>query len=60
MVSNWLAKVPGLDFLTDAYKIDWSPSFDLMVINFSLHLGLSVSLLSIVGAAIAIWVYRKM
>lgn len=60
MVSRWLEKVSGLDFLTHPYRVDWSPAADLLVIDYSIHIGLNISLLSIVGAAVAIWVYRKM
>lgn len=60
MVSRWLEKVPGLDFLTRAYTVNWAPAANLLVINYHIQIGLNLSLLSIVGAAIGIWVYRKM
>jgi hypothetical protein len=38
----------------------WSPNVDLYVLSFNLSLSLQISLLSIAGAAVAIWLYRKM
>jgi hypothetical protein len=60
MVARWLEDVPGLDFLTRSYKIDWSPSADLLVVDYNIHIGLDISLLSIIGAIVSVWVYRKM
>ena len=60
LVSRWLEKVPGLDFLTHTYRLSWAPAADLMVIDYQIHIGLRISLLSIVGAIAAVWVYRKM
>lgn len=60
MASHGLEKVNGLDFLTHPYHVSWAPAADLLVVDFHIQLGLNISLLSIVGAAIAIWVYRKM
>jgi hypothetical protein len=60
LVSRWLEAVPGLDFLTKAYNVSGSTAADLLAFNYNIHFGLNVSLLSIVGAVLAIWVYRKM
>ncbi|RUS47649.1 DUF4321 domain-containing protein [Cohnella sp. AR92] len=60
MVARWLEDVPGLDFLTRTFKIDWSPSADLLVVNYSIHIGFDLSLLSIIGAIVSIWAYRRM
>lgn len=60
LVARWLEKVPGLDFLTKPYKVSWSPSADLIAFSYHIQIGLNVSLLSLIGAAAAIWVYRKM
>ena len=59
LVSYWLDAVPGLSFLTKAISLDWNPSFDLHIISFSLNLGVSISLMSIIGACIALWLYKK-
>ncbi|MCR2802626.1 DUF4321 domain-containing protein [Paenibacillus soyae] len=60
LVAQWLEPVQGLSFLTKPIVTSWSPAFDLYVIRFSLQLDLQLSLLSIVGAAAAIWLYRRM
>lgn len=60
LVANWLHKVPGLGFLTRPVSVSWSPSADLAAIRFDLNLQLDLTLLSIIGVAAAIWMYRKM
>ncbi|MEK0314403.1 DUF4321 domain-containing protein [Cohnella sp. 56] len=60
LAANWLKSVPGMDFLTRTVKVHWSPSADLLVLTYNINIALNVSLLSIVGIALAIWIYRKM
>ncbi|WEK55352.1 MAG: DUF4321 domain-containing protein [Candidatus Cohnella colombiensis] len=60
LVARWLQEVPGLTFLTRTMPINWSPAADLAVVSYNLHFSANFSLLSIIGAAIAIWLYRKM
>ncbi|OXS57935.1 hypothetical protein B1A99_14955 [Cohnella sp. CIP 111063] len=60
LLANWLKEVPGLSFLTRALEVSWSPAADLAVIKYSLNLEVRLSLLSVIGAAVAIWLYRKM
>lgn len=60
LVAIWLREVPGLNFLTRAIQVNWSPSADLSVISYSLKLNVDFSLLSVIGAIVAIWLYRKM
>ena len=60
LVSYWLDAVPGLSFLTNAITAVWNPAIDLHVISFSLDLTIDISLLSIIGVVIAIWMYRKL
>jgi len=59
LVAEWLASVPGISFLTNPIQTVWSPSIDLYVMSFDLTLRIKISLLSIVGAIAAIWIYRK-
>ncbi|WP_168123763.1 DUF4321 domain-containing protein [Paenibacillus sp. HB172176] len=59
LVARWLDSVPGLTFLTRSIETTWTPSFDLYVLTFSMNLTLQLSLCSIIGAAAAIWLYRK-
>jgi hypothetical protein len=60
LVALWLLDVSGLTFLTRAIKASWSPAADLSVISYSLNLKVNFSLLSVIGAIVAIWLYRKM
>jgi hypothetical protein len=60
LVAIWLKEVPNLTFLTRAIKVNWSPAADLSVISYSLNLSVNFSLLSVIGAIVAIWLYRKM
>jgi hypothetical protein len=60
LVARWLKEVPGLTFLTRAIPLNWSPAADLSVISYNLHLNVNFSLLSLIGAIVAIWLYRKM
>ena len=60
LVSHWLGQVPGLSFLTRPLEVSWSPAFDIVAVSFSMTLQISLTLLSIAGAFMAIWLYRKM
>ncbi|XEC93184.1 DUF4321 domain-containing protein [Paenibacillus tarimensis] len=60
LVSRWLTAVPGLSFLTKTSSISWSPAADLLVFSYDLTIRVDISLLSLIGAALAIWIYRKM
>lgn len=60
LVARWLAPVSGISFLTNPIETTWSPAIDLYVISFNMTLQLQFSLFSLIGAIIAIWLYRKM
>ncbi|BBH19248.1 hypothetical protein Back11_05930 [Paenibacillus baekrokdamisoli] len=60
LVSRWLAPVPGLAFLTQTSKVVWSPAADFLVFSYDFTLRIDLSLLSIIGLILAIWLYRKM
>ena len=60
LIARWLKEVPGLTFLTRPMTVHWSPSADLAVIRYELKLHIELTLLSIAGAVVAIWLYRKM
>lgn len=59
LVGYWLDAVPGLSFLTKAIQLGWSPSFNLHIISFNMDIDINISLISIIGACIALWLYRK-
>ncbi|WP_028561860.1 DUF4321 domain-containing protein [Paenibacillus pinihumi] len=60
LLAQWLKDVPGLSFLTRTTNLSWSPAADLIVLSYDLTLRLEVSLLSILAAGAAVWLYRKM
>lgn len=60
LIARWLQPIKGISFLTDPLKASFSPDIDLFVLSFNLDLSLQISLLSIVGALLAIWLYRKL
>jgi len=60
LVAHWLQSVPGLAFLTNTSDIVWKPAADLLVVSYDLSIRIELSLLSIVGLILAIWLYRKM
>ena len=59
LLAKWLEDVPGLSFLTRTTDSQLTPAVDLGVFSFDLRLTLRLSLLSIAGAVLAIWLYRK-
>ncbi|MFB9752437.1 DUF4321 domain-containing protein [Paenibacillus hodogayensis] len=60
IVTQLLASVTWLGFLTKSAQITWEPKADLNVIKYSLFLQLKLNVISILGIAAAIWIYRKM
>jgi|GEM_PF-156206 len=59
LISRLLVDVRELSFLTKALPVSWKPAADLGFLAFELHLRLEFTLLSLIGAVIAIWLYRK-
>lgn len=60
LVARWLEPVQGISFLTRPLVTSWSPAVDLYVLSFDLSVSIQISLLSIIGAIVAIWAYRRM
>jgi uncharacterized membrane protein YeaQ/YmgE (transglycosylase-associated protein family) len=60
LAARGLQNIASLSFLTRPLSVSWSPAADLAVIRYDLKLHINLTLLSIVGAAAAIWLYRKM
>jgi hypothetical protein len=60
LVARWLEPVQGISFLTRPIEANWSPHLNLHVLKLDLSIGIQISLFSILGAAFAIWLYRKM
>lgn len=60
LVARWLEPIQGISFLTNPIVTSWSPALDLYVLSFQFTMHLKLSLLSIIGAIVAIWLYRRM
>lgn len=59
-VARWLEPFQALSFLTKPITTSWTPAFDLYVLSVDISIVLQLSLLSIIGASLAIWLYRSM
>jgi hypothetical protein len=59
ILSELLAPVKGISFLTHAAEIYWHPKADLQLLKYDLDITIRLNLLSIACLAAAIWIYRK-
>ena len=59
ILSQLLADVPWLSFLTTSADIRWEPKADLQVVRYDLKFAVILNLASILGLAGAYWLYRK-
>lgn len=60
ILSQLLADVPGLSLLAKSAEIRWEPSADLQVIRYDVKFAVTLNLASLIGLALAFWIYRKM
>lgn len=60
LIAKTLEDVQALKFLTRSLPVHWSPSADLVVFSYDFTFRANISLLSLIGGALAIWIYRKM
>jgi hypothetical protein len=60
IVAQLLSPVEWLSFLTRSAQIVWQPRADLSVIKYDISLEIRLNLISILGIALAIWIYRKL
>ena len=59
LVARWLEPITGISFLTKTIQASWSPAIDLYALSFDMTVNVNISLFSIIGAVLAIWLYRK-
>lgn len=59
LLAQSLESIAALNVLTQAMDASFHPAANLLVFSFDLKLKSELSLLSIIGAVIAIWLYRK-
>jgi len=60
LTGQLLAAVPALSVLTKSVDLYWQPKADLLVLKYDLQLQVKLNLMSVIGAAAAFWIYRKL
>lgn len=60
IITRLLAPVDALSGLIQTSGISWSPKADLGFINYNIHVELKLNVISLLGIACAIWIYRKL
>ncbi|MFD0871230.1 Uncharacterised protein [Chlamydia abortus] len=60
IVTQLLAPVQALSFLTKSADIVWQPKADLQIIKYDLYIQIKLNLISILGIILAVWIYRKL
>jgi hypothetical protein len=60
VLAHVLSGVDFLTFLTKAQSLSWHPQADLAVLKYNFYFEVKISLLSILGAALAVMIYRKL
>ncbi|GIP31360.1 DUF4321 domain-containing protein [Paenibacillus sp. J2TS4] len=60
IITQLLAPVQALSFLTKSADIVWQPKADLQIIKYDLYFQIKLNLVSILGIVLAIWIYRKL
>lgn len=60
LLSQALEPVHGAAFLTKSSEISWHPKADLQILKYDLYFQVKLNLISLLGLAGAIWIYRKL
>lgn len=60
ILGQLLEPVTWLAFLTKSAQISWQPKADFQVIKYDLYFQVKLSLISMLGIAAAIWLYRRL
>ncbi|MGF7047186.1 hypothetical protein J2T13_001688 [Paenibacillus sp. DS2015] len=64
LVGAWIAKalepVKSLSFLTASTMIKWSPQANLDIISYDFTIQMKLSLLSLIGIIVSVWLYRRL
>ncbi|MBD2860995.1 DUF4321 domain-containing protein [Paenibacillus oceani] len=60
IVTQLLEPVSWLSFLTKSAPLRWEPKADLNVVQYDLFIQVKLNVISIIGIAAAIWIYRKL
>ncbi|MWV46728.1 DUF4321 domain-containing protein [Paenibacillus sp. HJL G12] len=64
LAGAWIAKalepVQALSFLTASTPIKWSPQANLDIISYDITIQMKLSLLSLIGIIVSVWLYRRL
>ncbi|PYI52221.1 DUF4321 domain-containing protein [Paenibacillus flagellatus] len=60
IVAQLLEPVSWLGFLTKSAEIKWQPKADLSVVKYDLDILVKLNVISLLGIAAAIWMYRRL
>ena len=60
LLAHVLSGVDFVGFLTSAQSLSWHPQANLEVMKFNFYFEVKISLLSILGAIVAIFIYRRL
>ncbi|WP_243734907.1 DUF4321 domain-containing protein [Paenibacillus turpanensis] len=60
ILSELLAPVPALSFLTKYAEIEWQPRANFNFLAYDLHFLVRINLIGLVCLAAAFWIYRKL
>ncbi|GIO34741.1 MULTISPECIES: DUF4321 domain-containing protein [Paenibacillus] len=64
LAGAWIAKalepVQALSFLTASTKLEWSPQANLDIISYDITIKFKMSLLSLIGIIVSVWLYRRL
>ncbi|WP_081505090.1 DUF4321 domain-containing protein [Paenibacillus senegalensis] len=59
-MTQLLAQVQALHFLTRSADIIWQPKADLQVVKYDFSIEIKLNLISLVAIIAAIWIHRKL
>ncbi|GAB6991411.1 DUF4321 domain-containing protein [Paenibacillus pini] len=64
LTGAWIAKalepVQALSFLTTSTMIKWSPHANLDILVYDFTIQMKLSLLSLIGIIVSVWLYRRL
>lgn len=60
IITQLLAPVGALSFLTKSAEIAWQPRADFHVVEYDISLKIRLNIISILAIIGAIWIYRKL
>lgn len=59
IIGDILGKI-GIPYINETQQIRWNPSGDFLIVVWDIDLLIKINLASVIGLALAFWVYRKL